>query len=162
MGLFTPRISSIQLAQIKMALKQVNECASLINKTVKPDVFFGRLNFCLDLLMDLQRYEKYKVFKHGLPSKDYLRVLSNLEKTVNDFIDRATENELHKINNLKTEKAKKARTEKFVIAMLTAFEMSNSFWKGNGVSPHYTGPLYTANNINYLRSIVDPMVQIQS
>lgn len=160
MGLFTPKITPYALEHVQYGLKQINECAKLINTTVKPDVFFGRLNFLLDLLLDLQSYEKYHVFRGSTPSQDYQRIITNLEKTVNDFLDRATDKELNKISSLKTEKARKNRAEKFVISILTAFEMSHTFWVGNGASPHYTGPLYCDSNIDYFRSIVAPVQQI--
>ena len=63
MGLFTPKISRQQMAFVQTTLKQMYDSGNLVNTTVKPDVFFKRLNFTLDLLLRLQPYEKYKIFK---------------------------------------------------------------------------------------------------
>lgn len=150
MGLFKKELSGFEKQHILTELKQLDECATLINTTVKPDVFFGRLNFLLDLLLDLQKYEKYKYFKkNSTPTKEYNKILNNLDATVNNFIDRALTKHEAKIASLKTDTAKRTNAEKFSIEMIAAFDNANSFWQGNGVIPHYTGPLFT--EANYLR-----------
>ena len=40
--------------QVDLYLKQCRDCANLINSTANPDVFFGRLQFLLDLLLTLR------------------------------------------------------------------------------------------------------------
>ena len=54
MGLFTPKISSSQLAAVNGLLKKANESADIINKTVQPDVFFRRICFLLFCLKDFR------------------------------------------------------------------------------------------------------------
>ncbi|MPN59637.1 hypothetical protein SDC9_207358 [bioreactor metagenome] len=84
--------------------------------------------------------------------------------TVNGFIDRAFSNEESKIGALKTDKAKAARKERFVKGMFDAFEKANTFWTGRtypGPSvlqpPHYTGPLYTNENLEYLKQMAEKL-----
>lgn len=146
MGLFAPKISRAQMNQVQILMKQISESVNLINTTAKPDVFFGRLNFTLDCLLELAKYEKYKVFKSGTPSSDYRKIVSNIEATVNSFIERAVASNKAKVASLKTEKAKERNYAKFIVSMAVAFEASHTFWQGNGVYPHYTGPLFTESN----------------
>jgi hypothetical protein len=155
MGLFTPKITSSQLQHVQTTMKQLQESVYLLNNTTKPDVFFKRLNFSLDLLLDLQSYEKYKIFKGCAPTSDYNKIVRNMESTVNDFIDRAIETNRQKLATLKTDKAKRNNYEKFVIALIAAFDCANTFWTGNRGFPHYTGPLYTDKNYRRVQALFD-------
>ena len=155
MGFFTPKITSSQLQHVQTAMKQLQESVYLLNNTTKPDVFFKRFNFSLDLLLDLRTYEKYKIFKGNTPTSDYNKIVRNMESTVNDFIDRAIEANRQKLATLKTDKAKKNNYEKFVIALIAAFDCANTFWSGSRGFPHYTGPLYTENNYRRVKELFD-------
>lgn len=153
MGLFAPKISQQELQYVQVTMEQLQECVHLVNTTTKPDVFFKRLNFALDLLLELQRYERYRIFRSGTPSQDYQKIISNLDATVNDFIDRAVDANNKKLSSLKTEKARKRNREDFAVKLISAFDCANTFWSGkwsqSRTFPHYTGPLFTQNN--YLR-----------
>lgn len=159
MGLFTPRISQAELSHVQMTMKQLQDSVNLVNTTEKPEVFFKRLHFSLDLLLELRRYEKYRIFKSGLPSNDYQKIINNLEATVNDFIDRAVLANDRKIAALKTESAKKRNREAFAIKLISAFDCANTFWSGNfsqsRAYPHYTGPLFTVSNYKRVQAIYD-------
>lgn len=146
MGWFTPKISAMQVQQVGNLLKQSKESAHLVNTTVKPEVFFGRLNFLLDVLLELQKYEKYKIFSGSSPSRDYNRLLRDLEKTVDSFISRAIKANNEKIASLKTPAAKERNRSKFLISLSLGFGNANTFWQGNGMLPHYSGPLFTEAN----------------
>ena len=157
MGLFTPKISDKQLQMVSANMNQINDSIKLVNSTVDPAVFFKRINFLLDLLLRLQSYEKYKIFKHGTPTQDYKKILSNLEATVNDFIDRAIEANQRKIASLKTDKAKKRNYENFVISLISAFDCSHTFWTGDKGYPHYDGPLFTERNYRRVQDLYDAL-----
>ena len=158
MGLFSrfvrPKISQEEFVYIQGVLNQAQDCASLINTTTKPDVFFKRLNMVLDLLLELQPYEKYGIFKTATPTQNYNRICGNLEATVNDFIDRADEDNLRKLARLKTEQARRRNRVDFAIKLISAFDCANTFWSGkyspSRSYPHYTGPLFT--QANYARA----------
>lgn len=154
MGLFSPKISQYQMQQVQILLKQANESANLVNSTVKPDVFFGRLGFLLDVLLELQNYERYKVFKGSTPSADYKKITNGMEETVDNFISRAVSANQNKLSSLKTEAAKDRNRKKFAISLAIAFETANSFWQGNGLYPHYVGPLFTQNNYERVQRIL--------
>lgn len=159
MGLFTPRISQTDLYHVQNAMKQLQESVNLVNTTTKPDIFFKRLHFSLDLLLDLRQYEKYKIFKSSVPSRDYQKIVGNLGAIVNDFIDRAVDANNSKLATLKTEKARVRNREDFANKLISAFDCANTFWSGNISQsrrfPHYTGPLYTPANYQRVKAIYD-------
>ena len=157
MGLFTPSISKQQLEFVKTTLGQLQDSVKLINTTVHPDVFFKRLHCTLDLLLRLQPYEKYKIFKGSTPTNDYNRIISNLEATVDDFITRAIEANNRKLASLKTEKARKRNREDLAIKLISAFDCAHSFWPGDKAFPHYGGPLFTPANYRRVQDFYDSL-----
>lgn len=140
--------------ELNLSIKQLQESANLINTTVNPDVFFGRLNFTLDLLLYLRTFESKTRFKSS-PSDNYNRIISNLENTVDDFITRAHDASEAKANALKTEKGRHTRREKFANSLVSAFDCADTFWTGDSVRPHYTGPLFTEKNYKRVQDIYD-------
>ena len=155
MGLFTPKISRQQLESVKTLLKQAAESSNLVNSTVKPDVFFGRLGFLLDILLELQKYEKYKIFSGSSPSSDFKKLIQGLDKTVDAFINRSLNANKEKIEKLKTQSAKEKNYKNFVAELYHAFLASKSFWPGNLMYPHYTGPLYSETNLAKVKSLYE-------
>lgn len=139
-------------AEAARRLKQLTESYDLVNKTTKPDVFFGRLSFCFDCLLDLMTF-KDKVFRDATPEEEYLRLFDNIESLVDDFVTRSHGAEYAKAQQLKTEKGQRSRMEKYFANMYESFNNAASFWTGNPGYPHYTGALYTENNLNRLKSI---------
>ena len=150
MGLFGPKIDPRNFQYVQSRMSQLQDTIHLVNTTTKPDVFFKRLNFALDILLDLQSYEKYGIFKGSTPTNDYNKIISNMEATVNDFIDRALAANQQKINSLKTESTRQNNRVKFVTSLISAFDRANTFWSGSysqtRIIPHYAGPLFTPNN----------------
>lgn len=159
MGFFTPKLSHIQKEILQNKMKQLHECDKLVHTTVKPDVFFGRLNFMLDLLLDLKSYEKYKIFVDATPTENYQLVLTKLEDNVNEFLDRAIADNQKNIAALKTEKGKKSKELKFAESLVSAFDCANSFWSGDGTMPHYVGSLFTENNYKRVKKLFDASSQ---
>lgn len=157
MGLFTPKISEKQLQFVYMTMTQVYDSGNIVNTTVDPAVFFKRLNLLLDLLLRLQPYEKYKIFESATPTQDYEKIISNLEATVDDFIDRAIETNQIKIASLKTEKARNRNHENFVIALISAFDCAHTFWEGDKEFPHYDGPLFSKKNYERVQGLYDSL-----
>lgn len=74
---------------------------------------------------------------------------------MNDFIDRAMEAERVKLSKLKTERGKQNEYERFVCALVAAFDCAHTFWTGNNSYPHYTGPLFTDKNYKIAEAIWD-------
>lgn len=155
MGLFTPKITPAQMQFVQATFKQMQDSGHLVNTTVKPDVFFKRLNFTLDLLLRLQAFEKYKIFKSGKPSQDYNRIVANLGATVDSFLDRAIEDNEKKVAALKTEKARKNKRDDLAVKLISAFDCAHTFWAGDKGFPHYTGPLFTESNYKRVQALFD-------
>ncbi len=143
-------ISPIEYARAKNMLGQVKRTTQLVNTTSNPEVYFGRLNYVFDMLLTLKRYEKYGIFTDFIPSREYDILLENLEKSVNDFIDRSFCSQEKKAEKLKTDKAKSNNMNRFIEKIRLSFKNSNTFWSGNIGEEHYTGRLYTKGNIEYL------------
>ena len=53
--------SQTEVTQAQMLMNQLIESVELVNTTTSPSTFFGRLNFSLDLLLELKKYEKYSI-----------------------------------------------------------------------------------------------------
>lgn len=157
MGLFTLKISPRELEYVRSRMSQLQDTVHLINTTTKPDVFFKRLNFALDILMDLQRYEKYRIFTKSKPSQDYQKIIRNMEATVDSFIDRVLEENEKKIASLKTLSVKQRNREKYIIALISAFDCAHTFWEGDKGFPHYTGSLFTQANYARVQEIYDSL-----
>lgn len=144
----TPMWENIADLRISSICAQVQETAALINKTANPSVFFGRLNFLLDCLLDLKQYERYNIFTDINPSTYYDIIVNNIEYIVDSFIDRVVSDNKNKVAKLKTPSAIYRNTEKCLIALISAFDCANTFWSGNSLAPHYNGYLYTEANYN--------------
>lgn len=153
MGLFRPKISKLELECVNQLLKKANESANIINKTTQPDVFFRRLCFLLHFLLELQKYERYKIFKGNTPSNDFKNIINNLEKTVDDFIERSYTQATIKSSTYKTDKARQKHLKDYAIKIICAFENPHQFNDVYGATK-YTGALFTENNYEKVKQIV--------
>ena len=153
MGLFTPKISKSELECVNQLLKKSQECVQIINKTTQPDVFFRRLCFLLHFLLELKKYEKYKIFKGSTPTGDYNAILDNIEKTVDDFIERSYAQAKEKSSTYKTDKSRQKSLNDFAIKLLCAFENPHQFNDVIGAT-RYDGVLFTERNYEKVKTIV--------
>lgn len=138
--------------QLRTALQQAKDSAKLINSTVKPDVFFGRVNFLLDTLLYMQTFERTCSFR-TTPTQDYNRILQSLNATVNDFIDRSYAQVKQKADTMKTEKGRLNTLGRYAQALEDAFSDPHKFWTGNDGYPHYTDQLYTEDNLRRAKEV---------
>lgn len=146
--------TQFEIIQVENLMKQLQESVELINTTTSPRTFFRRLNFALDVLLELQKYEKYGLFKNSTPTNDYNKILGNLEATVNDFIDRVIISQSDKNDQLNTQQEKDKRMKKCVENLWNSFYEANDYWQGNGMYPHYTGKLYADSNFQRVDDIL--------
>lgn len=138
--------------QLRAALQQAQDSAKLINTTVKPDVFFGRVNFLLDTLLYMKSFERTCSFR-TTPTQDYNRILDNLGATVNDFIDRSYAHTRQKSDAMKTERGRLNTLDRYAKALEDAFTDPHQFWTGNYGKPHYTDRLYTEENLHRVNEL---------
>jgi len=61
------KLTAFDADYINNLLKQVHESETIVNRTTNPTVFFGRLNFLFDCLLNLKDYEKYDIFHPESP-----------------------------------------------------------------------------------------------
>ncbi len=160
MNLIINGISAFDREKINLLIKNSKSAAQVVTTTVKPDAFFDNLNYLLDCLLTLKYYEKYNIFEQPTPSQYYESIISGLEETVDDFINRALENNKAERSKLKNAEKTYESYESFLISLISAFDCSNTFWKGDGRSPHYTGALFTENNYQKVQMLYDGLDQI--
>lgn len=155
-GFFKRKPSNYEKEQIELMLQQARESAEIVNTTYNPDIFFSRLSFTLDLLLDLKEYEKYPVFDVSTPTENYHKIVNSIEDIVNDFISRSFAHASESAKTLKTEKGRANRLRKYSQSMIDAFEKpSTSYWAQNRKN-HYAEKLYTDNNLKKLHELLDP------
>lgn len=142
---------------INNSVQQIVDTYKILNTTIKPDVFFKRLNFLFDVLMTLQVYEKYGVFTENTPTKRINDINTGLEARVSRFVDRYMAYTHETVSALKTKKGKEEKYADLVIKLISAFDCANTFWLGSKGFPHYTGRLYTENNYQKVQEIYDEM-----
>lgn len=91
----------------------LKDCEELINTTKNPNVFFKRYLIALAILNDLILIENKLSFKGNKPSKIKKQLQEKEIYTVNDFLDRYYQDNLDKIKNLKTSRAKQNKVDSF-------------------------------------------------
>jgi len=88
------------------SIKMIQESMNLCNTTKKPSVFFKRYDIILYQLDVLSRLEKFVSFSGDKPTKKLKEVKNNKYSETNKMIDRAWDDTMQKVNNLKKESAK--------------------------------------------------------
>lgn len=166
MGLFDffkkPKPTPFEVNQAKQLLKQLQESVNLINTTTVPKTFWGRLNLSLDILLELQKYERFGFFKGSTPTQDYNRILGNLEATVNDFIDRAIIAHVDKYKHLQSQDEKDKKFKNFIGNLWNSFYEANDYWQGNNNYPHYAGKLFVDSNLQRVDAIYQDAILKES
>lgn len=142
--------------QVRQLVKQYRETRKIVKTTLKPDTFFGRLNFMCDLLLALQQYEDVEgMFTHNNPSNKLNRLAEIIDAEVADFVLRYMNDVYEETRNRKTQSGRKNYYETKIVALIAAFDYSQKFWQGNGVLPHYSGPLFSDRVFAVVQTIWD-------
>ena len=137
-------------------MKSYRETKRILTSTKKPDVFFGRLNFYCDLLLNLQQYEHIPgMFTSNNPSSLLSSLESTIDKFVSDFVLRYMADVREEVQNRASKDAKEKYYEKALVALISAFDCANTFWTGNRKSPHYTGPLFSQRLYDVVQHLWD-------
>ena len=87
-------------------LRVIKDCMKLINSTLKPDVFFERLNLMIQASIDLIRYEPYISFPNTTPSEMSLLFNEKYQEYVRSFLLRSYSDTFEKAKTMKTAKGK--------------------------------------------------------
>jgi hypothetical protein len=100
-------------SQAKNDLRIMNDCVKLLSSTLKPDVFFSRLDLLEKRSKHLVGLEPYISFSGALPSEAYKEFLSDKNLCVRQFIARYSASISDIAANMKTDKGKKNQYQKF-------------------------------------------------
>lgn len=142
--------------QVRIFMGQYRDTVKLIRTTIKPDVFFKRLNFLFDILLLLQQYESIPgMFTQNNPTKKLNYYSIEMEHIVSDFTLRYMEKVKADTRSKKTLEGKEKHYGDALNALISAFDCANTFWSGNTKSPHYTGPLFTQKNYDVVQKLWD-------
>ena len=105
------RQASVQQAQNDLRI--MNDCKNLVSTTVKPDVFFGRLNLMVEKGEHLQKLEKYISFSGASPTAALNEIKQSYQEAVKQFLVRYFSDTFDKAEAMKTEKGKQNKYIKF-------------------------------------------------
>lgn len=142
--------------QVRILLNQYRDTIKLVRTTMKPDVFFKRLNFLFDILLLLQRYESTPgMFTENNPTKKLNFYSTEMERIVSDFILRYMEKVRTDTRLKKTLEKQEKYYGNALTALISAFDCANTFWSGNTGCPHYTGILFTQANYDVVQGLWD-------
>lgn len=140
---------------VKTSVQQIIDTYNILNTTLKPDIFFKRLNFLFDKLLLLQKYEKYGIFTENNPTKRIRDIQAGLESRVACFVSRYMNYAWKSSAKMKASFDKEEKFSDFANKLISAFDCAHTFWEGNRGFPHYTGPLFTDANYQQVQAIWD-------
>lgn len=144
--------------QVRTFIVQYRDTIRLVRTTLKPDIFFKRLNFLFDILLLLQQYESIPgMFTENNPTKMLDHYRSEMECIVSDFTFRYMKKVRAETRTKKTMDTKEKYYENALNALISAFDCANTFWTGNGGCPHYNGPLFTPKNYDVVQRLWDEL-----
>lgn len=111
-----PREQMLNLANQRAAqdIRIINESKTIIQTTVKPNVFFSRLELFKEKIDDLALLSPYIKIKGPSPYALKQAFDKDKETMINNFVDRCRKATEEKISTLKTQKAKDNQCKKFV------------------------------------------------
>ena len=94
-------------------LRIIQDCIKIISDTIKPDIFFSRLELLKEKSKHLIQLESYINFSGASPSAAFKEVIANEQQAIYQFIGRYYNATFEKAKTLKTDKGKKNQFKKF-------------------------------------------------
>ncbi len=94
-------------------LRIIQDCIRIISETVKPDIFFSRMDLLKEKSKRLIEFEKYIKFSGASPTNAFQEVLDNEQDAIYQFISRCFNVAFEKAESMKTEKGKMNQFQKF-------------------------------------------------
>lgn len=99
--------------QAENDLRIMNDCYKIVEETIKPDVFFMRLNMLLEKSLRLCSFEQYISFKGANPSEAYNEIKTKYQEAIKQFLIRYFSDTFDKAEAMKTEKGRIGKYQKF-------------------------------------------------
>lgn len=107
------QLKAATIQQANNDLRIINDSASLVEKTTKPDVFFTRLNLLIEKSKHLASLERFISFSGSSPTAAYNEAMRNYNEAVRLFLIRYFSETFDKAESMKTEKGKVGKYQKF-------------------------------------------------
>lgn len=107
------QLKEVTIQQAENDLRIINDCTRLVETTLKPDVFFMRLNLLVEKSKHLCELEKYITFSGASPTAAYIEVKNVYNDAISQFLVRYFSDTFDKAENMKTEKGKIGKYQKF-------------------------------------------------
>ena len=94
-------------------LRIVNDCTALLSKTMKPDVFFSRLDLLIIRSRHLTQFEPYISFSGASPTAAYNEVMDKRGICIQQFLERYHAAVREKAESMKTAKGRANQYTRF-------------------------------------------------
>lgn len=120
------QLKTLTVQQAENDLRIIKDCSKLVENTLKPDVFFMRLNLLKEKSKHLADLAQYISFSGASPIKAYNEVLDNYQEAVRQFIIRYFSDTFDKAEAMKTEKSKIGKYQKFYDSLQEYYRFMNS------------------------------------
>lgn len=108
--------------QAENDLRIIHDCTRLLEETLNPDVFFMRLDLLIEKAQHLCKLEKYISFSGASPVDALNEITNNYQQVINRFLIRYFSDTFDKAENMKTEKGKKGKYQKFYTSLKQYYE----------------------------------------
>lgn len=115
------QLHACTLQIVQDSIRISNDCIRIISETIKPDVFFMRLNLLYEHTYKLCICEKYIKFSGAKPSQALNQFGQEHFNAVQAFINRYANSVYQKACTLKTEKGKMNQVTKFYDSLVPYF-----------------------------------------
>lgn len=90
-----------------------NDCTRILETTIDPDVYFGRLQLLVETIEDCVIFEKYVSFANAKPSEALEEVKRDRQQSIKQFLIRYFTAVFDKSETMKTNKGKLNQYKKF-------------------------------------------------
>lgn len=119
------QLKSLTAQQASNDLRIIKDCAKLVESTLKPDVFFMRLNLLVEKSKHLASLEPYIPISGASPTEAYNEVVSNYQEAVKQFLFRYFSDTFDKAEAMKTEKGRIGKYQKFYNSLQEYYSYMN-------------------------------------
>ena len=107
------QLKKLTAQQAENDLRIIKDCTKLVESTLKPDVFFMRLNLLLEKAKHLASLEMYLPISGTSPTDAYNEAVNQYHEAINQFLIRYFCDTFDKAEEMKTVKGKLGKYQKF-------------------------------------------------
>ena len=130
------QLKEASISQAKNILRIINDSKKLIEKTLKPEVFFMRLQLIVEKSEHLCKLEPYVDFTGGSPSAAFREVERNFQLAIKQFLIRYFTDTFDKAESMASEKGKIKKYQKFYDSL------QNYYWLMDDANKEYIETKY--------------------